>query len=324
MKAGESVWAVCDLVHTSLFHSLRRRKLGGPTVTDEYLEVKTTLKESVMETLETGHPDLCFSTPIWRDQGKGVWGFHSRESAETREMINIDCGLLERAAEVLAEDASEDAPEEMHKYTILLLYIITKIHEMQHYVVSKTLPFVGKTPKEVGRMYTSDINIGESGFGLEEELFGCVFVTVWKRGDAGNVDRIARLTGLKRVDDGFFHKLTFYELGKDPMFAMIKSFVDNVIKGEFEKIQLPVFQHPFPENLTTMLASDEVRGRSLSITYAPSYLDGNEYQQAAEEKGGLVGLGITWLNETGGLAEDECLGGPYRCIPDSGDDARLS
>ncbi|KAI3600726.1 hypothetical protein WG66_014148 [Moniliophthora roreri] len=94
--------------------------------------------------------------------------------------------------------------DETAKYSVLFLYIATELHELQHYLVPRLLPFVKKTPRLVDGMSTIKPNSGEAGFRFERHMLGYVPTAVWEGSNFGDPKQIVRLEGvIRRRENGF-------------------------------------------------------------------------------------------------------------------------
>ncbi|ESK91763.1 hypothetical protein Moror_10592 [Moniliophthora roreri MCA 2997] len=164
---------------------------------------RAVLYSIIEDILSTKHPDLRFVETVWKNSkdSDGAWGWHDRGSTENQETIRIDGNLLENVARLLDEHGLgiHESGGMDEYYPILLLYIMTELHERAHYIIPESLPSIRNTLKSVGGVYNSRVTIGEFRF--------C---------SGRTTSRIKRIVGhiQKKDETTGFHPAKFYSLGQ--------------------------------------------------------------------------------------------------------------
>ncbi|KAI3613210.1 hypothetical protein WG66_001369 [Moniliophthora roreri] len=129
---------------------------------------RAVLYSIIEDILSTKHPDLRFVETVWKNSkdSDGAWGWHDRGSTENQETIRIDGNLLENVARLLDEHGLgiHESGGMDEYYPILLLYIMTELHDRAHYIIPESLPSIRNTLKSVGGVYNSRVTIGEFRF----------------------------------------------------------------------------------------------------------------------------------------------------------------
>uniref|UniRef100_A0A0W0GCI2 Uncharacterized protein n=1 Tax=Moniliophthora roreri TaxID=221103 RepID=A0A0W0GCI2_MONRR len=184
-------------------------RLELPRVWQKDREFRENLSKNIINVIQNEYPDVHFM----RDPLKTAWGCHSRPNSEQNRRncrkIMLSADLMKTTSKILSGSAEEISPT--LSCVIKFLYILTELHELMHFLITKCLTFVdGLTPSlpHTGGYYSSeDSSWGESGFQFEVMMFGFIPAAVWKEGET-------RVKAIQRLDGYFYYegKRHYYSL----------------------------------------------------------------------------------------------------------------
>ncbi|KAI3618009.1 hypothetical protein WG66_005735 [Moniliophthora roreri] len=196
-------------------------------------EFKENLSSNIDRLIRNEYPDVNFI----RDSLNTDWGYHYRpdtkEGKENCREIMLNADLMETTSKILSGSAEVISLPLKVKCIIKFLYIMTELHELMHFLITKCLTFMDENipslphtpPLELTGSYfaSQDSSWGESGFQFEVMMFGFVPKAVRKKGET-KVEAIQRLDGCLYAEG----KRHYYSLSDGPFLSHLGSFVQGV------------------------------------------------------------------------------------------------